>query len=90
MLSLGTNHFGILDYLAVVLTLLISLAIGIYHAIKGRGKQSSEDLLMGGRQMSAIPIACSMLVTYFSAIAIIGMFLFHVQYFCKHSSKLIL
>ena len=72
MVSLGRSYFGVIDYVAVGLTLLISLAIGIYHAVKGRGKETNEDLLMGGRKMKALPIAASMLVTYFSAIAIIG------------------
>jgi len=68
----GKSYFGLIDYVAVALTLLISLGIGLYHAIRGRGKETSEDLLMGGRKMTALPIAMSMLVTYFSAIAIIG------------------
>jgi len=88
MLSLGTNYFGVLDYLSVTLTLIISLGIGVYHAFKGRGKQTSEDLLMGGRQMSVIPIACSMLVTYLSAISIIGKQILHYLVFINKNSKL--
>jgi len=72
MLSLGENHFEFLDYLAVAFTLIVSLSIGVYHAVKGGGKRNNEELLMGGRKMSAFPIACSMAVTYFSATHIMG------------------
>jgi Na+/proline symporter len=70
--SVGTNYFGVLDYISVGLTVLVSLGIGIYHAVRGRGEETSEDLLMGGRKMSPLPIAASMVVTFFSAVNIIG------------------
>jgi len=64
MTVLGKNYFGLIDYATVSLTLLISLGIGIYHAIKGGGKRNSEDLLVGGRKMSTVPVAISILVTF--------------------------
>lgn len=82
----GSGYFGVIDYVAVALTLLISLGIGIYHAVKGHGKETNEDLLLGGRKMKALPIAASMLVTYFSAIAIIGIFSIIVYHDIIHSS----
>ncbi|XP_035714440.1 sodium-coupled monocarboxylate transporter 1 [Folsomia candida] len=66
----GVNYFGILDYVAVVGTLCLSLGIGLYYACAG--KQTNEDMLVGGRSMNPIAIAASMLVTYLSAITILG------------------
>lgn len=64
------NHFGWLDWVVVGGTLLISLLIGIYYAI--RSKNSNEDLLVGGRKMRILPVAASVMVTYVSAITVLG------------------
>ncbi|CAG7817718.1 unnamed protein product [Allacma fusca] len=64
------NHLGVVDYVVVAGTLLFSIFIGIYYAVAE--KQTNEDLLLGGRKMSVLPIACSILVTYLSAITILG------------------
>ncbi|CAG7825716.1 unnamed protein product [Allacma fusca] len=65
-----SNQFGVVDYIVVAGTLLFSLLIGIYHAVVK--KQTNEDLFLGGRNTSVLPVACSIVVTYFSAIAIQG------------------
>jgi len=64
VMAIGHSYFGVIDYVTVGVTLLISLGIGVYHAVKGGGKETNEDLLLGGRNMKALPIAASMLVTY--------------------------
>ncbi len=69
-MDFGVNHFSYIDYIIVTATLLVSLGIGLYHGYAS--KQTTEDLLVGGRSMGPLPIACSMMVTYFSAIAILG------------------
>jgi len=70
--KLGTNYLGIVDYIVVAGTLLLSLLIGVYYAVKGRKGSNNEELLTGSRQMGAIPVAASMLVSYLSAITILG------------------
>ena len=65
-----TEGFGIVDYGVVAATLLFSLIIGIYYACAS--KQTNEDLLVGGRNMRVWPVACSILVTYLSAITVLG------------------
>jgi len=74
------NLFGVLDYGFVAFTFIFSMGIGVYHALKGRGKLTWEDLLTGGRKMSALPIACIIIVTNFSAVAIIGMSITTLKY----------
>lgn len=70
MLELGANYFGTADYILLGATLLISLLIGLYYGYKN--KQTNEELLVGGRNMSILPVAASVMVTYVSAITILG------------------
>lgn len=69
-MDLGVNYFGITDYVLLGATLLISLLIGLYYGYKG--KNTNEELLVGGRNMSIFPVAASVMVTYVSAITILG------------------
>ncbi|XP_037079495.1 sodium-coupled monocarboxylate transporter 2-like [Pollicipes pollicipes] len=74
--------FGIVDYCVFGSVLLLSLLIGVYNAI--RGKQTNEELLLGGRKMSIIPVAVSTMASFLSAILILGspaeMYMNGVQY----------
>ncbi len=70
MLDLGDNYFGITDYILLGATLLVSLLIGLYYGYVN--KSTNEELLVGGRNMSIFPVAASVMVTYLSAITIIG------------------
>ncbi|CAG7718017.1 unnamed protein product [Allacma fusca] len=65
-----STQFGVVDYIVAVGTLLFSLLIGVYHAVVK--KQTNEDLLLGGRNTRVLPVACSIVVTYLSAIIIQG------------------
>ncbi|XP_067672711.1 sodium-coupled monocarboxylate transporter 1-like [Haliotis asinina] len=67
-----TKTFSVVDYVLFGLTLFISAAIGLAYAIIDRRKLSSKEYLFGGRQMSVIPVALSLLVTFLSAITILG------------------
>jgi len=69
------NYFGVLDYVVVALMAIVSIGIGVYHALKGRKNRTGEELLMGGRKMAALPVACSMIVTFFNGIGLIGTFM---------------
>lgn len=71
---LGTP-FGFWDWAVVVLTFGISIFIGLYFWVKNwcsQEKVGVDNLLIGDRNMNPLFISVSMLVTYFSAIAIIG------------------
>lgn len=66
------------DWAIVITTLGISMLIGLYFwwqrhskSIKIQGDQSNR-LLIGDGKMKPLSVSVSMLVTYFSAIAIIG------------------
>ncbi|XP_047377889.1 sodium-dependent multivitamin transporter isoform X2 [Sciurus carolinensis] len=70
--SVTTSTFSFVDYVVFVLLLLLSLAIGLYHACRGWGRHTVGQLLMADRKMGCFPVALSLLATFQSAVAILG------------------
>ncbi|XP_072511807.1 sodium-coupled monocarboxylate transporter 1-like isoform X2 [Notamacropus eugenii] len=68
--EIGT--FVVWDYVVFAGMLLISAAIGVYYAFAGGGQQTSKDFLMGGRKMTAVPVALSLTASFMSAVTILG------------------
>ncbi|XP_075013609.1 sodium-coupled monocarboxylate transporter 1 [Calonectris borealis] len=66
------DHFTIWDYLVFAAMLLVSAAIGIYYAFAGGGQKTPKDFLVGGRRMSALPVAISLTASFMSAITVLG------------------
>ncbi|XP_068202910.1 sodium-coupled monocarboxylate transporter 1-like [Palaemon carinicauda] len=71
--TLGSKTLGVVDYILFALLLVVSLGIGIYSALRGRGNSTTLDFLLGGREMSPIPVAISLLGGLISAISILGL-----------------
>lgn len=67
-----TPTFSVVDYVVFALLLVLSLAIGLYHACRGWGRHTVGQLQMADRQMSCLPVALSLLATFQSAVAILG------------------
>ncbi|KAM9230654.1 sodium-coupled monocarboxylate transporter 1 [Dugong dugon] len=70
--SRGIGTFVVWDYLVFSAMLLVSAVIGIYYAFAGGGQQTSQDFLMGGRGMTAVPVALSLTASFMSAVTILG------------------
>lgn len=69
------STFSVLDYCLFVAVLLVSAIVGIYYFLKekfGKKEMTSDDLLMGGREMSVFPVAMSLVASYMSAITVLG------------------
>jgi len=66
----SVNTFGTVDYCVFGGMLVCSMLIGVYHAF--RGKHTNTDMLLGGRNMSVLPVAISIMATFLSAILILG------------------
>ncbi|XP_071108383.1 sodium-coupled monocarboxylate transporter 1-like [Haliotis cracherodii] len=64
--------FTIPDYVLFSLTLAISAGIGLFYAIKDRNKVNSKEYLLGGKDMYVLPVAMSLLVTFLSALTLLG------------------
>lgn len=67
-----TSAFSLVDYVVFALLLVLSLAIGLYHAFRGWGQHTVGQLLMADRKMGCLPVALSLLATFQSAVAILG------------------
>ncbi|XP_032154926.1 sodium-coupled monocarboxylate transporter 1 [Sapajus apella] len=68
--DIGT--FVVWDYVVFAGMLVISAVIGIYYAFAGGGQQTSKDFLMGGRRMTAVPVALSLTASFMSAVTVLG------------------
>ncbi|XP_060076697.1 sodium-coupled monocarboxylate transporter 1-like [Ylistrum balloti] len=64
--------FNVIDWIVFVGLLLVSVGIGVYHALAGGRQRTTGEFLMGNRKMSLIPTALSILVSFQSAILILG------------------
>ena len=67
-----TLTFSIQDYVVWAVILLFSLAIGVFYACVGDRQRSTEEYLVGGRQMNPIPVALSISVSFISAVTFLG------------------
>ena len=54
----------VVDYLVFAATLVISLGIGVYHSLAGGKQQTTDEYLLGDRQMRLIPVTMSMMVGF--------------------------
>ncbi|XP_005374605.1 PREDICTED: sodium-coupled monocarboxylate transporter 1 [Chinchilla lanigera] len=66
------GSFAVGDYLVFAGVLLVSAAIGVYYAFAGGGQQTSTDFLLGGRRMTAVPVALSLTASFMSAVTVLG------------------
>ncbi|KAH3802712.1 hypothetical protein DPMN_156392 [Dreissena polymorpha] len=68
------RKFEAWDWVLFALMLGISAVIGIFYAVKEFMNKDSNnaDYLMGGRNMQLVPVAISILVSFMSAILILG------------------
>lgn len=66
------KKFGIPDYVIFVLTLVISAAIGLFYAWRDKRQHSTENFLLGGRQMSIFPVTLSLMASFLSAVLVLG------------------
>lgn len=68
----STPKFTTWDYVVFSAFLAVSLMIGIYHAIMARRRASTQEFLMASKSMGAIPVALSVLASFFSASTLLG------------------
>uniref|UniRef100_UPI0037E7502D sodium-coupled monocarboxylate transporter 1 n=1 Tax=Semicossyphus pulcher TaxID=241346 RepID=UPI0037E7502D len=64
--------FSVWDYVVFAGTILLAAGVGLFQAIRGRKESSSAEFLLGGRQMTAVPVAMSLTASFMSGITVIG------------------
>uniref|UniRef100_A0A4X2M052 Sodium-dependent multivitamin transporter n=1 Tax=Vombatus ursinus TaxID=29139 RepID=A0A4X2M052_VOMUR len=66
------SRFTLVDYGVCILLLVVSLAIGLFYARRGRGQDTVRQFLLADRSMGSLPVALSLLATFQSAVALLG------------------
>ncbi|XP_037622819.1 sodium-coupled monocarboxylate transporter 1 [Sebastes umbrosus] len=64
--------FSVWDYVVFAGTIVGTAGIGLFQAIRSRKDISSAEFLLGGRQMTAVPVAMSLTASFMSGITVIG------------------
>ncbi|ESO04547.1 hypothetical protein HELRODRAFT_79055 [Helobdella robusta] len=64
--------FHYADYIIFLLFLIVSLAIGLYHAYKSRKNKSADEFLMGNRKLHLFPVSVSITLSFISAVLVLG------------------
>lgn len=68
----ATETLGVVDYIICGAVLLISLAIGIYYGCTGGKNKTTEEFLLGDRNMPVLPVAMSLLASFMSTVTVLG------------------
>ncbi|KAK3095173.1 hypothetical protein FSP39_011031 [Pinctada imbricata] len=64
--------FHVADYVIFVVTIVVSLGIGIFYAFSGGRQRTTSEFLVGNRKMSVLPVAISLMVSFESSIMMLG------------------
>ncbi|KAL9955467.1 hypothetical protein ACROYT_G036795 [Oculina patagonica] len=71
---MADDRFSVVDYVVFSIMLLISALIGIWYGCGPGGKQkTTAEYLLGDRRMKSWPVAVSILVSFLSAITLLGL-----------------
>lgn len=65
-------RFSPVDYAVFILMLMMSLGIGLYSAFRSRGNASTQQFLLGGRNMPSLPVATSLVGGILSVVSMLG------------------
>uniref|UniRef100_A0A8B9NTP1 Solute carrier family 5 member 6 n=1 Tax=Apteryx owenii TaxID=8824 RepID=A0A8B9NTP1_APTOW len=68
----GARRFTVVDYIIFALLLVLSSAIGLFYALSGGRQRTVQEFLLANRNMGFLPVALSLLATFQSAVAILG------------------
>ncbi|PIK44724.1 putative sodium-coupled monocarboxylate transporter 1 [Apostichopus japonicus] len=61
-----------LDYIVLIIFLMFSAGVGVYHAVRGDRQRSADQYLLANRSMHPIPVAISVIVSVLSAVTFLG------------------
>lgn len=65
--------FVLADYAVFAAMLFISMAIGIFQALKKNPKNTkTDDFFTGGRSLPAVPVGVSLCASFMSAVQVLG------------------
>ena len=67
------NTFSAWDYVVFIALLLISAAIGLYHACFGKKQRTASEFLKASQSMGVFPVTMTLLASFMSAITMLGL-----------------
>lgn len=67
-----TATFSVWDYVVFAGMILVAAGVGLFQAFRSRKDNSSAEFLLGGRRMTAVPVAMSLTASFMSGITVIG------------------
>ncbi|KAG7513664.1 sodium/iodide cotransporter [Solea senegalensis] len=68
-----TSGFVLADYAVFATMLLVSMAIGLFQALKKSSRQANADeFFTGGRSLHAVPVGLSLCASFMSAVQVLG------------------
>lgn len=71
---MADDRFSVVDYVVFSIMLLISALIGMWYGCRPGAKQkTTAEYLLGGREMKTWPVAISVLVSFLSALYLLGL-----------------
>ncbi|XP_029636950.1 sodium-dependent multivitamin transporter-like isoform X2 [Octopus sinensis] len=77
--------FSISDYLVFIFIVFVSIAIGLFFGCRQKNDKTANDFMTGNRQLSALPLALSLMVSFQSSIMVLGMpaeaYVYGIMYF---------
>ncbi|KAF5285036.1 hypothetical protein FQR65_LT02348 [Abscondita terminalis] len=89
LISPGLNcstMFSATDYIVFCTMLAISILIGIYHGFFAKNQKTTNEYLLGGKTISSIPVATSLIASVLSGIALLSIppdvYLHGINFFC--------
>uniref|UniRef100_A0A3B4ZGJ9 Solute carrier family 5 member 5 n=1 Tax=Stegastes partitus TaxID=144197 RepID=A0A3B4ZGJ9_9TELE len=69
----SSQGFVLADYAVFTTMLLVSMAIGLFQALrKGPKVVNADDFFTGGRSMPAVPVGLSLCASFMSAVQVLG------------------
>uniref|UniRef100_A0A672JSY5 Solute carrier family 5 member 5 n=1 Tax=Salarias fasciatus TaxID=181472 RepID=A0A672JSY5_SALFA len=72
-MSADQTGFVLADYAVFSAMLLISMAIGLFQALKKKPRDATaEDFFTGGRSLPAVPVGLSLCASFMSAVQVLG------------------
>ena len=67
-----TSMFHWADYVTFSLSLVVSIAVGIYYGMFNKREANVEEFFLGGRDLAVVPVAISLFISWFSALSFLG------------------
>lgn len=65
--------FVFADYAVFAVMLLVSMAIGLFQALKSSPREArADDFFTGGRSLPAVPVGLSLCASFMSAVQVLG------------------